>query len=339
MTQYAGMILRPYEILCSICALGNVPSEAFKQKFATLLSRIRKNPDMPIGLRCNVGGAFSYQDIGTEGDTPEGAEFNVRRDLEVLHKLNLPPGCILPARIIFTRAFDRIESVDGICRYDSVTSEAWEGCPRAKSRCYEAGHAKGIEALIPPRDEEEMKREKEKSLKAMYDADAISIRPHILLCAVCQYGSGVRPPYAPDNLPELMQLILDKPDTPIKIASHADWMMCAPCPDRVPETNACVTNKGSGGLPNQMRDLRVLQKLGLTYGDTIKAVDLYRRIFERIPGTFEICALDHCDPSIWYTSCGIQTSDSENYDKGRRMLMEKMGIGPSENTETNFDSP
>ncbi|MBS3762723.1 MAG: hypothetical protein KGZ25_05380 [Planctomycetes bacterium] len=339
MTQYAEMTLRPYDILCSICALGDDQSEALNEKFATLISRIRRNPDIPIALRCNVGGAFSYQDIGTESDTPEGSEFNVRRDLEVLHKLNLPPGCVLPARIIFTRAFDGIESVEGICGYATATSEAWEGCPRADTGCYEKGRAKGIEALIPPRDEDEMKREKEKSLETMYDADAISIRPHILLCAVCQYGSGVRPPYAPDNLPELMQLILDKPATLIKVASHADWMMCAPCPDRVPETNACVTNKGSGGLPNQMRDLRVLQKLGMTYGDTIEARELYKRIFERIPGTFEICALDHCDPSIWYTSCGIQTSESENYDKGRRMLMENMEIEPSENKEINPDSP
>ena len=322
--ESSGMTLRPYQLLCAVCSLGEDAPGTTDERTENILASVRKTPDMAITLRCNAGDVFVYQDPGTADDTPEGTEFNLKRDLDILHKLNLSPGCTLPARILFNRVLDTIEDVVGICRYPSVTSDAWTGCPRANSGNYEKGREKGIEAIIPPRDDNEMKKQKQESLEAMYKAEAISVRPHILLCAVCQYGSGTRPPYPEDNLPELIELILKEPDTLITMVPCADWMMCAPCPCRAPELNACVNNKGSGGLPNQMRDLRVLQKLGLTYGSTLKAKDLYKLIFERIPGTLEICRLEHSRPSVWWSGCGAATTNSESYDKGRRMLMQVM---------------
>ena len=280
---------------------------------------------MPITLRCNAGEVFGYQAPGTADDTPDGAEYNVRRDLEILYKLNLSPGCTLPARIVFNRLLETIEEVSGICGYCSVTSDAWKGCPKASSGNYKRGRKKGIDAIIPPRTEQEMKKEKVESLKAMYKAKAIPLRPHLLMCAVCQYGGGTRPPYPEDNLPELIELMLKEPDTLVTLVPYADWMMCAPCPVRAPQLNACVHNKGSGGLPNQLRDLRVLQKLGLTYGSTVKARDLYKLIFKRISGMLEICRLDHSKPSVWWSGCGSATTESENYQKGRKLLMAELG--------------
>ena len=325
MSPPSGMTLRPYRLLCAVCSLGEGDPKASNERAEDILASVRRAPDTPITLRCNAGDVFAYQHPGTADDTPEGTEFNMRRDIEILHKLNLFPGCTLPARIIFHRVLETIDDVLGICGYSSVTSDSWKGCLKANSGNYRKGREKGIEAIVPPRDKEEMKKEKAESLEAMYRAEAISVRPHILLCAVCQYGGGTRPPFPPDNLPELIELILKEPDTLITVAPHADWMMCAPCPDRAPGLNGCVTNKGSGGLPNQMRDLRVLQKLGLTYGHTLKARDLYRLILERIPGTFEICRLEHSKPSVWWTGCGAATTNSESYDKGRKMLMTAMG--------------
>ena len=242
---------------------------------------------MPVTLRCNVGDVFLFQDPGTRDDTPEGAEFNRRRDLDILLRSNLVPGVAVTARILFNRLLDRIETVSGICGYDTVTSDAWKGCPKAKSGCCEKGREKGITAIIPRRSAEELEREKRESLGAMYEAKKTGIRsrPHILVCAVCQFGGGTRPPFKPDNLPELIQLIRREPDTMITMAECADWMMCAPCPNRAPELNACVNVKGSGGLTNQLRDLRTLQKLGLTYGSTMNARELYKLIFERTVGT------------------------------------------------------
>ena len=325
MPPYPGMTLRPYQLLCAVCSLGEDDAGTTDPITGTILATVRETPDMPITLRCNAGDVFTYQDSGTADDTPEGAEFNVRRDLEILHKLNLFPGCILPARILFNRLLERIDKVSGICGYSTVTSGAWQGCPKAGSGHYERGREKGIDAIIPPRTEQDMAKAKAESLEAMYNAGAIRVRPHILLCAVCQYGGGTRPPYPEDNLPELLALILKEPDTLITLAPNADWMMCAPCPYRAPELNACVNNRGSGGLPNQVRDLRVLQKLGLTYGSTLPARDLYRLIFTRISGTLEICRLEHADPSVWYTGCGAAAANSEAYEQGKKMLMVALG--------------
>jgi hypothetical protein len=321
------MRVRPYRLLCAICSLGE-GCEAAVPHPDSLLKAFGRDPDQPLTLACNAGEVFAYQDPGTAEDTGEGAEFNIRRDLEILHKLNLFPGATLPARIILHRMLERIGDVAGICGYESTTAEAWKGCPKAASGCYRRGREKGIDAIIPPLTPEERAAEKRDSMEALRQAGAVRVRPHILLCSVCQYGNGTRPPYPEDNLPELLALLFEKPGTLITLAPHADWMMCAPCPFRVRELNACVHNRGSGGLPNQMRDLRVLQKLGLAYGATLPGRELYRLLFERIPGTRAICGLDHSTASVWQTGCGMEVGDAPNYEKGKRLLMSRLTGAP-----------
>lgn len=312
--------IRPYRLLCAICSLADDAQDEPDERIQSLLTCVREAPDSPITPRCNVCDVFKFQDPGPEDDTPEGLEFNMKRDMEILLRLNLPPGTTLPARALFHRVLDTIENVTGICSFPSTTADAWKGCPKAAIGLYQKGRAKGIAAIIPPRDDHEMKKDKRESLQAIYAAATIKVRPHILLCSVCQYGNGIRPPYPPDNLPEMLELILKQPNAQIELAPCADWMMCAPCPDRVPDLNACVTHRGAGGLTNQLRDLRVLQKLGLSFGSTLNARALYQRIFERIPGTLEICFLDRPYPSLWWDPCGVTPTNSEAYEKGKRML-------------------
>jgi len=324
--SYSSITIRPYQALCIVCTIGaNGDFEPRYVKIKELLETVRKNPDMPITLRCNVGDVFAYQDPGIGDDTPEGMEFNRKRDLEILLRLNFVPGETVTARILFNRLLDRIQTVSGICGYESTTSDALKGCPKAKSRKYEMGRQGGINAIITPRREEEMEEDKRESLEAMYEArtTGIRVRPHILVCAVCQYGGGVRPPFKEDNLPELIQLVLKEPYTLITLAEAADWMMCAPCPNRAPKLNACVNVRGSGGLTNQLRDLRTLQRLGLTYGTTMRAEGLYGLILERIPSTLDICRFDSPDPSVWWDGCGARTTNNESYVKGREMLMKE----------------
>ncbi|MDO9465479.1 MAG: DUF1284 domain-containing protein [bacterium] len=324
--DYPMLVIRPYQLLCIVCSLGENDLISRNARLRKLRESVRNNPDMPVNLRCNGGGVFSYQDPGTEDDTPEGSEFNRKRDMDILQRLDLAPGSILPARVLLGRLFKAIPSVFGICGYDTVTSEAWRGCPYANSGCYEKGYSKGINAIIPPRSQEEMKEDKGISLQDMYHADTIKIRPHILLCAVSQYGDGVRPPYEPDNLPEMIQHILKNTETPITLVSGADWMMCASCPSRVLELNACG---GSQGLYNEMKDLNVLQALGLTYGTTMKARELYKLIFQRIPKTAGICALDNtiADLSVWRDGCGKIPAPCPTYEKGREMLRKELVEG------------
>ena len=42
-------------------------------------------------------------------------------------------------------------------------------------------------------------------------------------------------------------------------------------------------------LRDQKKDLDTLQKLGLSYGDTLPAKELYQLLYERIVSTREIC--------------------------------------------------
>ena len=325
---YPPLTVRPYQLLCVVCSIGATDSAPMSEKTRAIREAVRATPDMPITVVCNVGDVYVYQDPGTQEDTPEGRDFNRKRDLDILQRLDLAPASTLPARTLFLRLLKQIASVDGICGYAAVTSGAWKGCPRAQTGSYENGHEKGVDAIVPPRSEEEMASEKEASLKAMHSARAVTIRPHILLCAVCQFGGGTRPPFKADNLPELLDMILhENPDVPIKLVEGADWMICAPCPNRAPALSACVNVLGAGGLSNQKRDLDMLQKLGLEYGSTVKARDLYRLIFEKIPTTSEICQRDgNCCPSVWWDPCGESNvkQSTANYEKGRNELMERL---------------
>ena len=127
----------------------------------------------------------------------------------------------------------------------------------------------------------------------MLESDEISVRPHILICAVEQYAEGLRPPFENDNLPEMLQHIIKNPDSKIKLVPGADWMMCAPCPALDKELGACaLAVKGGGGLANQLRDLRTLKTLGLKFGDSMKAKDLYKLIFKKVKNTDKICTFN-----------------------------------------------
>jgi hypothetical protein len=193
--------------------------------------------------------------------------------------------------------------------------------------------AESSDALIVPRTREERAEAKRQSLEAMYDADAITVRPHILLCSVCQYGEGVRPPFETDNLPEMLKFVLENPDTKIRLAENADWMMCAPCPSmqkhRIYDFPVCVNGKGCCGLTSQLRDVRTLRALGLCYGDVMNAWELYRRILERIESTVPVCGTISKgvqEPSVWYDECGLHSVSSSVYDKGRDELIREFGF-------------
>jgi hypothetical protein len=344
-----SLVLRPYQVMCLICSIGEGKDEPEVEKLREAFRAIRQDPDLPLTLRCNVGDVFAYQDPGPEDDCHGNAEFNRKRDLEILQRLDLPPGITLPARIILHRLWDRIESPLGICGYNEDAPEGWKGCPKAKSGFYEKGREiclsfavpncasqldfseadlpKAKNALIVPRTKEEREEAKKQSLEAMYQAEAIAVRPHILLCAVCQYGAGAEPGGPQDNLPEMLRFILKKPEAKIKLAEGADWMMCAPCPSWT-KRNCCVQVKGYGGLTNQLRDVRVLQKLGLRYGDVMNARELYRLIFERIPSTALVCRVSEgvSEPSVWLDGCGQRVESNPNYDKGREKLMKEFGF-------------
>jgi len=319
--------VRPYQLLCVVCGFGEYGSGPRDPQLRTLLEKIRANPDLPVSLRCNVDDLFSYQSPGIPRGAAGGAEYNRKRDLDILRILDLPPGIVLPARIILLALLKRISTVRGLCAYGSVAPAAWQGCPKAFSGYYERGRRMGIQAIVPPRKPAERACDRALALKEMRSASAIRARPHILLCAVAQYGNGIRPPFADDNLPEMIQRVLRKPSTHITLVSGADRMMCGPCPYRNPIGGVCAVGAfGSGGLYNELKDLNVLQRLGLAYGATLEARELFGMIFRRIPDVRGVCALDRGIPrsSLWRDACGRDPDPCPGYRKGRRILMKAL---------------
>ena len=96
-------------------------------------------------------------------------------------------------------------------------------------------------------------------------------------------------------------------------------MICAPCSHYDPATNLCLGSLGMG-LKDQKKDLDVLQRLGLKYGDTIPAGKLYDLLFERIERAEEICG--YIDGIVRAPEWKICNSIG-NYAKGRK---EGLGI-------------
>jgi len=321
--------VRPYHVLCLICGCAEERDTGPRKRGARrFLKAIRQFPDRPIRLVCNAGDVFAYQDPGASTDTPEGPDYNLKRDMDILRRLNLMPGAVVPARLLLQLVLKTIPTVTGICAVPGHPAPPWHGCPRATSGSYEDRCRNGIEAYIPRRPADVMQAEKRQSMAALSCAKGVTIRPHILLCAVCQYGNGVHPPFAEDNLPEFLERILTQtPDIPVTMVRGADWAMCAPCPSRVPALNACVTGHfNSGGLYNELKDLNVLQALGLTYGTTMNARDLFRLIFDKIPRGYGVCALPQQDipeTSVWRDACG-KTQGPYGYEKGRELLLERL---------------
>jgi hypothetical protein len=323
--------VRPYQLLCLFCAVGQeLPGER-GEVIRRLGAAIKAQPDTPITLRCNALDVYTYQDNGAAADTPESGDFNRKRDLDILYALDLAPGSTLPARTLLYRVMRAIPTTRGVCGDAAPTAGPWQGCSRAAAGHYERGLAAGIEALIPPRCPEEMRREKQASVAAMQSGGALRIRPHVAMCAVCHYGApGGEVPIAADNIVEFIRIIRERPETLVTLAQGADWMICAPCGRRVPELNACVNVYGSGGLSNEKRDLDVLKRLGLTYGATLPGREFLRLLFERIPTTQPVCRRDSPSLSVWWDGCGEanRTAGNTGYDKGReRLLREWAGQG------------
>jgi hypothetical protein len=324
MNDPEALCVRPHQLLCLYCALEQPAAVPEPEAIAQLAEAIRRDPGLPLGLTCRSHDSFAFQSPPAGGDIPDAC-FRQKQDMEILFRMDLAPGTTLPARIAVARARLTVPSVSNICGYGEATSPAWQGCPLAGTGLYERARETMLDKIFPPRESAEMEHDKQSSLAVMRAATAIRTRPHILLCAVAQYGRGVRPPFKDDNLPELLQLILESPETRIELVGGADEMMCAPCGARCTARGTCMGPGfvNSGGLFNELKDLRILQILGLTFGAVVPGRELFRRIFERMPTTVNTCALERSVPemSVWWDPCPCG-----GYEKGRMELMREMGL-------------
>lgn len=317
--EYIFLSIRPYQLMCIVCKIGEgFTSDLKNKRLNEILKNVRKNPDIPVTLRCNVEGIYQYQNPGKDEDTPEGKLFNIKRDLDILQRMGLVPGSTRPARELFRCLLKNITTTKGICIYGKDRDKVWEGCPKAETDFYESGCAKGIEAIFSPRSENEKNHAKKESSKLMYNAEKLLIRPHHLLCMTCFHkGREKLAPIKEDNLFEAIDIIQKNPDIPITLKQGC-CMICTPCSSYNSEIDCCTAGNGMG-LRDQKKDLDVLQKLNLKYGDTIPAKKLFKLLFDKIHSTKEICGWE--DGIVRAPEWSV-CDGRDNYARGR-----KAGLG------------
>ena len=316
---------RPYQLMCIFCR----SSEGFAKgpagkKLKRLADEIARDPDVPLTLVCNVSGNYSYQNPGRKEDTPEGSLFNVKRDIDILHKMGLVPGTTMPARFLVAKLLETVESSVGICGYGQKDSMAWKGCRKAGSGDYESARKKGAAFLVPARPLAECKETKKTSAVKMYKAKCLMLRPHHFMCMAC-FSAGPRGngPIEADNLYEAIDMIRMNPRIPVKL-HQGPCMVCPPCASYLPCKKICIGGR-SMALRDEKKDLDVLQKLDMKYGDVMAAIDLYRKLFKAVYSTRQICGFgDGIPRSYEWNGCGMDGLPA--YDKARKEGMKIPGL-------------
>jgi hypothetical protein len=316
-SAFPTLSVRPYQLMCIVCRLGAGYTDDLGQpRLTAILKAVRQDRKIPLTLRCNVDTVYRYQNPGHAEDTPEGELFNAKRDLDILHLLGLAPGDTRPAVDLFERLLAKVPRACGVCAYETATSDTWQGCAQAASGNYEKGLKLGVKAVIPPRDPQEKAETKKTSAEAVYHATTLRIRPHHLLCMSCFHaGKEKLAPIVADNLFEAIDAIQKNPDIPVTLIAGV-CMICPPCSRYDPASVLCLGGHGMA-VRDQKKDLDVLQKLGLKYGDTLPARKLYQLVFERILSTRDICGYGDGEArSQEWSICG-SAKDDTHYRKGR----------------------
>lgn len=294
MTQPSHCLaVRPYQLIHIICKIGaGMTDDLGDERLTEILRLVRSNPILPLVLRCNVSSIFRYQNPGRDEDTPEGPLFNDRRDLHILQKLGLAPGDTRPAIMLFQQILEAIETGDGICDGGRSDSDTWREQSGVTPADYAKGRALGLGAIIPPRTDEDMARAKAETAKSTLEADHLYLRPHHAMCMSCFYGRRLEAgeplaPIAPDNLYEAIIAIHRNPEIPITLI-EGPCMICPPCQGYDPKTKLCIAPI-SMGLRDEKKDLDVLYRLDLKYGDTLPAKEFFTRLHDEIHSTTDIC--------------------------------------------------
>ncbi|NLN76593.1 MAG: DUF1284 domain-containing protein [Armatimonadetes bacterium] len=320
--------LRAHHLLCAVCAAAGAKRPPCGTDVTDAIRKaIASHPFMQLKLTADIDLVRShYLDIDSNCHSRLPDNFFSRRadyvnrakDLELLCRLDIRPNTIHPAIDVVRLLFLKVESLKGICYQDFETSSEWPECEYARTdhykqtrekggpRCYsmdvcwdlgEELAGCGPYSLLPIRTKEEVRKAKLESCRRIEQAERLFIRPHHLMCLMCHYGLGdIENPLNVDNLHEVLVKMRDNPDIPVTL-SEGCCMICDPCPAYDPEKHLChwIYTR------DQLKDLRVLQKLGLKPGDTLKARELLDMLTEKIKTTGEICGPDVSVPEsyIW----------------------------------------
>ncbi|MCX7826503.1 MAG: hypothetical protein N2689_13230 [Verrucomicrobiae bacterium] len=299
----AAVCIRAHQLLSLVCVLGGAQCPLIEAGRAReLLRRLGSDPTTAIRLMSPADEVPHYTKlVQTERAAPDTQEvLNRKRDLDVLQRLGLAPGDTRRARYLYELLFRRIETLKGLCAYDTP---GWEGCALAKSGAYERVRAKGWNAIVYLRSDQEREQYRRRNVQRIEKTTRLFVRPHHLMCLSCWYAGGKnKAPRPNDTLFEIWQRIRREPDVPITLV-EGTCIACDCCDGFHPPNGRCV--HPCGLIRDYKKDLDVLQRLGLMPGATMKARELFALLFQRIRSTREICAYgDGIERSEEWRICG-----------------------------------
>jgi hypothetical protein len=131
----------------------------------------------------------------------------------------------------------------------------------------------------------------------------MNVRGHHLVCVYCFHGSGqstARDFFGVDNaIPQLLAALQRDPDLRLTVTDDVDDV-CRLCPIRQPD--GCGRSPDAAAQSEKLRawDRVILQRLGLSPGDTITARDLEDRLRRHIADIGAICTnCTSASPSGW----------------------------------------
>jgi len=287
MREFGSLDVRPHQLMLIVSKIGSGCKDDLGDAGLTeILWAVRKNSSLPVTLRCPVTSNYYYQNPPEIAEAPADRFFYARCDLKILQRMGMVPGATRPAVEIFHRLLEGVETAQGILYFNEITSPSWKGLGQ-EGYDYDKGRAMGLQAIIPARDKKEEEQFKVDSARLMYKADKLQIRPHHLMCMTCFYGRQDFVPIAADNLFEAIDIIHANPDIPVELVC-GPCMICPPCYYYCPSSGQCVSQDGMA-LRDELKDLDVLQILGLKYGDVLSARELFTRLYNKVYSTTQIC--------------------------------------------------
>lgn len=325
--------VRAHHLLCSICVRGGCDDPPVgRQNIDNLLKSVWEYPYLMLKITADIDvNRAHYLDVYSARQRKglprkyrerKADYIGRRKDLEVLRRLGIAPNTVLPAYLAYTILFDRARTLEGICASSSRASADWPECPFARKGYYEritgergyglkeqtelgeAMDGKGIWSILRPRTRDDMNAAKAASAKLIDNADRLFIRPNHLLCILCR--ADAQEPLIEDNLVEVRKRMERDPGVLVTLTEGC-CMVCDPCNIYHQGENLCYGTH----IKDQLRDLNILERLGLKPGATLSARELYGRVYARIGSLRDICAWgDELATAPFWSPCGGWRSDS-----------------------------
>lgn len=272
------------QLLSLVCVHGGAACPMIDADRAQqVLARMAEDPTLSMRLCSNADELPHYSAVIDRPAESEDA-IHRKRDLDVLQRLGLCPGDTRRSRYLIELLFERIETPDGICAFDTP---GWEGCELARSGAYESVREGGWKEIVHARSAEEMACYRERNVRAIEEGDRIFMRPHHLMCMSCWYNGGTATGLrGNDTLAEILHRIQREPDVPVTLI-EGPCQACDCCDGLDPATGRCV--HACGLIRDYKKDLDCFQRMGLMPGATLPARELLDLLFERVESTTDIC--------------------------------------------------